>query len=192
VSENLLCELCRETPAEQILLQSASSRIIWWQHQKIEAPLCGMCAEQVYYNQQSRTLIQGWWGPLSALATIWFSLSNKYRISKHRKALQTINLNGKIVERVHFNVRRNTFAMIVTVGVIGGLAFFVFSDTSDSSGQSSLGSCYQDAGVDKLQSINCSDSGADYRVSAIVETINDCPGYSTNAGDNYACLEELR
>lgn len=186
------CEFCGTTPGEKVLIQSASSRILWWNHRKIDVPLCGICAERVYYDQQSRTLVQGWWGPLSAIATIWFSIMNIVRIRKHREKITKIVIEGTIYPRIYLNVRKNFLAMGVTVAVIGGLFYFITSDTTDSSGQSSLGTCYQNAGVDQLMEIACGDSGADYRVSAIVTTTNDCPGYSTTAGENYACLEELR
>jgi hypothetical protein len=110
-----VCKVCGTSPAESIILQSASSRIIWWNHSKIDADLCAVCAERAYFTQQTRTLIQGWWGPLSALATIWFSFSNIARIDKHRKRIPLIDYEGTQILRPKLKARSNPGVIIASI-----------------------------------------------------------------------------
>jgi hypothetical protein len=110
----MICEVCNGQPAAQILLQSASSRIIWWNHVKVDAILCGNCAEVTYYHQQRRTLIQGWWGIVSSLATILFSFLNFVRITQHRSLVRTVDVYGVAAKRPKFKITRNPAAMIAS------------------------------------------------------------------------------
>ena len=126
----MICEFCGSEPAGPVLLQSASSRILWWNHRKIDANLCGYCAERVFYEQQSRTLIQGWWGPLSALATIWFSVANFLRIAEHRKFITTVEVNGTQTERPTIKITSNPVAVVVSaiaLIIMGSIASTIIS-----------------------------------------------------------------
>ena len=190
------CEVCSSQPAEPILLQSASSRIIWWNHGKVNAQLCGTCSENVYYLQQRRTLIQGWWGPLSALATIWFTISNFVRITKHRNLVPTVELNGVQTLRPKFKVSRNPAAMIVSV-----IAIFIIlaiatsfatapTPVSDSDPASFSSTCWEDRGNDQLGQVSCNSDSADYESYQIVGDPYLCTDKYMTAGNEYACLRE--
>lgn len=85
-----VCYACGGAPASVIKLESASSRIIYWKYGKIKTVLCAKCAEVAYYENQVKTLILGWWGPISALATVWITVANRFRISKHRRDIPSI------------------------------------------------------------------------------------------------------
>lgn len=189
------CKNCGTNPAEAIILQSASSRIIWWNHSKINAELCAICAERAYLNQQSRTLTQGWWGPLSALATIWFSISNLARIDKHRKIIPTIEYNGMQIARPRLKVRSNPaviIASIIALSVIGYFgSAFVNQPTpvSDSTPISYNGSCWKDNGGDNLSQVNCTSSDADYETYQVVSDSSSCASMYIAAGTQYACLQ---
>jgi hypothetical protein len=189
------CKNCGENPAEFIILQSASSRIIWWNHSKINVELCAICAERAYLSQQSRTLIQGWWGPLSALATIWFSISNLARIQKHRTTIPTIEYNGMQIARPRLKVRSNPgviIASIIALSIIGYFANVFVNQPipiSDSTPTSYNGSCWHDNGGDKLSQVNCNSSEADYETYQVVSDPSLCASTYIAAGTQYACLQ---
>ena len=189
------CKNCGTNPAEVIILQSASSRIIWWNHSKINAELCAICAERAYVSQQSRTLIQGWWGPLSALATIWFSISNLARIDKHRKRIPTIEYDGMQIARPRLKVWSNpgvVIASIIAFSIIGSLGVgFLNQPTSvsDSTPTTYNGSCWHDDGNDKLSQVNCTSSEADYETYQVVSDPSLCASIYIAAGTQYACLQ---
>lgn len=191
----LKCQICGEQPASRVLLQSASSRIIWWNHRKVDAPLCGVCAEAVFIDQQGRTLIQGWWGPISALATIWFSIANLQRISSHRQEVKTIEFNGKQIKRPILKVRNNIFAMLTTGIAAIIVTSFVLSYLSQPTPISDLtpttynGTCWQDKGNDKLSQVNCTSSDADYETYQVVSDPSLCASTYIAAGTQYACLQ---
>ena len=188
------CEICNGLPAEPILLQSASSRIIWWNHGKVNAQLCGNCAENIYYHQQRRTLIQGWWGPLSALATIWFTVSNFLRITKHRSLVPTVELNGVETMRPKFKVSRNPAVIIVSViaiFIILAIATSVLTTptpASDSNPASFSSTCWEDTGDNQLAQVSCDSDSADYKIYQIVGDPSLCIDMYLAAGDEYACL----
>ena len=192
----MICEICGGTPAGPIRLQSASSRIIWWNHRKIDANLCGYCAERVFYDQQSRTLIQGWWGPLSALATIWFSASNYFRIIEHRKFIPNVELNGAPAARPKAKITSNPVAMIVSaiaVLIIASLVSTVVSAPTPptSSNPSSFNStCWHDKGNDRLSQVACDSSEADLETYQVVSDPSLCADSYIEAGTEYACLQE--
>ena len=191
-----VCKLCGISPAEMIIIQSASSRIIWWNHSKIKANLCAGCAEVAYLSQQSRTLIQGWWGPLSAIATIWFSVSNRQRIARHRRAIPTIEINGVQTPRLTLKVRSKPAAIVasgIALCVICILGIGYLNQpvpVSDSTPNSYIGTCWHDKGKGKLSQVNCTSSDADYETYQVVSEPGLCASSYISAGTEYACLQE--
>jgi len=190
----VICELCGSGSAQEILLQSASSRIIWWNHRKIDAALCGICAERVFYDQQSRNLIQGWWGPLSALATIWFSVANFYRISEHRRDVTEIETDAGFVDRPKLKITGNRMAMIVS-GVALLIIFSIGSSivnaptlVSESNPDSFAASCWEDKGDNNLSQVACDSDSADYETYQVVNDSNLCIESFIKAGLEFACL----
>ncbi len=190
------CEICSGQPAESILLQSASSRIIWWNHGKVNSTLCGDCAENIYYHQQRRTLIQGWWGPLSALATVWFTIANFLRITKHRSLVPTVEVNGVQAMRPRYKVSRNPAVMIVSVVaifIILAIATSIATEptpvsVSDPTSYSST--CWEDRGNDQLRQVSCESDSADYESYQLVADPSLCIDTYLEAGDQYACLRQ--
>jgi hypothetical protein len=193
---NDVCEVCGNAPAISIKLQSASSRIIWWNHTKINKPLCPGCAEMMYLKMQERTLTQGWWGPLSALATVVFSIGNRIRIGNHRKSLPTMATGNGSVERFRLQVRKRPAAVVlslIAVFVIFALASNAMNtptavDTSIPT--SYVGSCWSEAsGGNQLQQVQCSDSSVRYTVSQVTDVAQNCPDVYIKAGNQYACMQ---
>ena len=192
----MICEVCKGQPAAQILLQSASSRIIWWNYVKIDAILCGTCAEVAYYQQQRRTLIQGWWGIVSALATILFSFLNFVRITQHRSLARTVDVYGVATERPKLKVTRNPAAMIasaIAIFIVLAIATSILSEptpVSDSDPASFSSACWEDRGNNQLVQVSCNSDLADYETYQIVGDPSLCLGTYLNAGSEYACLRE--
>ena len=192
----MICEVCNGQPAAQILLQSASSRIIWWNHVKVDAILCGNCAEVTYYHQQKRTLIQGWWGIVSGLATILFVFLNFVRITQHRSLVRTVDVYGVAAMRPKFKITRNPAAMIATaIAIFIILAIATSAATaptpvSDSDPASYSSKCWEDRGNDQLAQVSCDSDSADYVSYQIVGDPSLCMDMYLTAGDEYACLRE--
>ena len=192
----MICEVCKGQPAAQILLQSASSRIIWWNHVKIDAILCGTCAEVAYYQQQRRTLIQGWWGIVSALATILFSFLNFVRITQHRSLVRTVDVYGVATERPKLKITRNPAAMIasaIAISILLALATSILTEptpVSDSDPTSYRSTCWEDRGNGQLGQVSCDSDSADYESYNIVGHPSLCIDMYMTAGDEYACLRE--
>jgi hypothetical protein len=188
------CELCGSLPAQEILLQSASSRIIWWNHRKINAALCGICAERVFFDQQSRNLIQGWWGPLSALATIWFSGGNYLRITEHRRSITEVETDTGPVARPHLKISANRLAMVVSgialliIFSIGSSILSAPTPVSDSNPDSFVSSCWEDMGNNDLKQVACSSENADYETYQVVNDSSLCIDSYLRAGAEFACL----
>jgi hypothetical protein len=177
-------------------LDSASSRIIWWNHGKVERILCGSCAEFTYFTMQRRTLIQGWWGPLSALATVFFALRNIKNISEHRNKVTTIETDTGPRARVYILARNDNAAVwisIIAILIWGSIGFSIYSAESspeDSNPASYMGTCWEDAGNDQLRETSCSSSTAKYVVYKMASSPSDCIGTYLTAGMQYACLME--
>jgi hypothetical protein len=192
----MTCEACGGSPSGPVILQSASSRIIWWNHRKVSANLCGYCAERVFFEQQSRTLIQGWWGPLSALATIWFSFSNFVRISEHRKFISTVEVGGVQEIRPRLKVTNNPAAMLVSVIALVIIASLVstFLSTptpaSDTNPTSFNSTCWQDTGGNNLKQVSCDSETAQYETYQVVSDPSLCASSYLEAGTQFACLQE--
>jgi hypothetical protein len=188
------CELCGSLPAQEILLQSASSRIIWWNHRKIKAALCGICSERVFFDQQSRNLIQGWWGPLSALATIWFTGGNYLRINEHRRSITEVETDAGLVARPHLKISANRLAMVVSgiallvIFSIGSSILNTPTPVSDSSPDSFVASCWEDMGNNDLKQVACSSDNADYETYQVVNDSSLCMDSYLRAGAEFACL----
>ena len=188
------CELCGGTPAQQILLQSASSRIIWWNHRKIDAKLCGLCAERVFYDQQSRNLIQGWWGPLSALATIWFTGANFFRISEHRRSVSEVQVESGFIQRPKVKITANRLAMVVSglalliIFSIGSSIISAPTPVSESNPDSFVASCWEDKGDNNLSQVACDSDSADFETYQVVNDSNLCLDTYIKAGTEFACL----
>jgi len=155
------CEFCGSNPAQRILLQSASSRILWWNHRKVDASLCGLCAERLFYDQQSRNLIQGWWGPLSALATVWFTCANSLRIGEHRRSITKVEVDSGTIDRPRLRITSNRPAMVIS-GIALLIIFSIASTiasaptpVSDSTPDSYLSTWWLDQGDDILSHVGC-------------------------------------
>ena len=190
------CAACGRFPAVSIKLQSASSRIIWWNHTKIQKPLCAPCAEMMYLKMQERTLTQGWWGPLSALATVVFSIGNRIRISFHRKALPAIQVEEGYVRRFHLQVRKRpaamiltAFALLVIASLAGGALTAPVSPNTDNP-SSYIGSCWTETnGGNTLKIVSCNDSSAIYEVSKVSDVAQDCSDVYISVDTFYACMQ---
>ena len=191
-----VCVVCGNSPAVKVKLQSASSRIIWWNHTKIDKPLCAPCAEMMYLKVQERTLTQGWWGPLSALATLVFSIGNRIRIGDHRKAIPTMVTESGNIQRIHLQVRKRPAAVVlsaIAVIVILGLitnAMNAPAPIDSSTPTTYVGSCWSEtSGGNQLQHVQCSDSGAIYEVYQVTDMAQNCSDVYIAVGTQYACMQ---
>lgn len=192
------CQICGRIPSAHVKLRSASSRIIWWVRSSIDSNLCGMCAEMAYLTQQSKTFKQGWWGPLSALATIWFGITNVFSIKNHRAVVREVSSESGAVARPNFSVRNDNFAMIgLAVGVIAWIGFgsWFLSQPSTSyppQSNSYIWSCWVETSTDMFKQVDCSDNAASYQVYRIVEVSSECQDSYFELDGQYGCLRKYK
>jgi hypothetical protein len=144
---------------------------------------------------QTRTLIQGWWGPLSALATVVFATLNSFAIASHRRNVPYIqNEHGQFV-RVKLNVRKNPVAMILSVIAV----FIILSLAStyaakptpvdESNPSSYVDTCWNlTSDGTQLQHVKCSDSTAQYIVYQVASLSSMCEDLYMEANNQFACL----
>lgn len=191
------CEICGRIPSAPVKLQSASSRIIWWVRSSIDSNLCGMCAEMAYFTQQSKTFKQGWWGPLSALATIWFGITNIFAIKNHREVVREVSSESGAVARPHLSIRNDNLTMIgLAVGVIAWIGFgsWFFSQPSSTyqpPSVSVLWSCWADTSADKVKQVDCSDKSATYQVYRVSNNLAECEDSYVELDGQYGCLRRF-
>lgn len=193
-----VCAVCGMSPAESVKLQSASSRILWWNHQKIDTSLCAECAEVVYYKMQTRTLTQGWWGPISAGATIFISISNLLRINAHRNSITHIRGEKEMIVRPRLKARSNPAVLVLSAIaflIIGSIASAYVSAPAqlDSSMPTSyVGSCWSEGSSgDLLSRVDCSDNAAAFKTTFVTSDYNDCSDLYLEAGTQFACLTRI-
>jgi hypothetical protein len=150
----------------------------------------------LYLQMQERTLTQGWWGPLSALATLVFSIGNRIRIGSHRKALPTLPTENGHVQRVHLQVRKRPAAMVlsaialVIIIALASNALTAPAPIDSSTPTSYVGSCWSEtSGGTQLKHVQCGDNSAIYEVSQVTDIAQNCPDIYIAVGTQYACMQ---
>jgi len=199
------CYVCGASGASHITLRGISSRIIWFNIHKINGPVCAGCAEGAYGVLQRRTLIQGWWGPLSFLCSAWNALANIASIRQHRSAIPIVYSGRNAFPRPHVHVRTSAGAWIATIlafSIVGFLALAYMTPTSTTPDPSSpsdsvrgtdvtVGSCWAQSTANSINEVSCADNSARFQVTFIVRDLLQCPGSYLSTTGGYACLEPL-
>lgn len=195
----MACKICGRSPAAAVTLKSASSRIVWWVRSSIESELCGVCAEMAYIQQQSKTLKQGWWGPLSALATIWFGITNIFAIKNHREQVREVASESGAVTRPHFSIRNDNLTMLgLAVGVLAWTGVLIYVASMESTSvdvskpDSYIGSCWAETSTDMMKRVDCSDQSATYQLYTIVSSSASCPDSYFELDGKYGCLRRYK
>lgn len=147
-----------------------------------------------YVSQQARTFKQGWWGPLSALATVWFGIANVFAIKGHRGQINEVLTESGLVTRPAFSIRNDNLTMIgLAVGVIAwiGVASIALSESSTvatSQPESYVGTCWAETTSDMLQKVDCSDETATYQIYSVVQSSASCPDSYLDLEGKFGCL----
>ena len=195
------CILCGGSQAAHLTVRKVVSLILWFNTTTYNANLCALCAEHVYLDAQSTTLKAGWWGPLSAVFTLYNGPSNYYAIKNHREKLPYISHEGFNLPRPQLSAVRDNgvrFALLLVSLVVFVFLYSIGSSPSNPTPPSSyladsiVGSCWADAPNDQLERVDCGDSNATYVVSFTTSDSSDCSGYYLK-GDalddwTFACL----
>ena len=189
------CYLCGGSGAARIELRGISSRVIWFNIHTVQGPVCAGCAEAAYAILQRRTLVQGWWGPLSLILTLWNSVANVVNIRAHRVAAPYVLAGQQWIPRPQVQVRDSaspwvaSIAAMALVGLIIAMVLSPGSSAPRSVQTSMVGSCWSETSPDSLVEVSCSSSDADYRVSNIVTDPSQCEAAYMDGSSGYACLE---
>ena len=189
------CYLCGGPGAARIELRGISSRIIWFNIHTVQGPVCAGCAEAAYAILQQRTLVQGWWGPLSLILTLWNSVANVVNIRAHRAAAPYVLAGPQSIPRPQVHVRDSAspwVASIAAMAVLGLIIAIVLSPGSSAPRDvqtSMVDSCWSETSPNSLDEVACSSGDADYRVSNIVGDPSQCEDAYMDAPGGYACLK---
>lgn len=88
MSAGAKCEVCGSTPAARIKLRRGVGLVLAQRIYTADAILCDVCAAAATSEYQSKTAIQGWTSPHSALMNPFFIASNAVNRAKHKKNLR--------------------------------------------------------------------------------------------------------
>ena len=188
------CFVCGDSEAAHVKLRGVSSRIIWYNVQTLHGPVCADCAEGAYWYLQRRTLIQGWWGPISALLALWNSIANVVNIRQHRAAIPFVHNGREWFARPEFNVRSSalpwltSFVALVVLAFVLAVVFNPSSSSTRGSQTSIVGSCWDLTSGDSLTEVTCGSGHEDYWVTKIVTSPTVCPADYMETSGAYACL----
>ena len=83
-----VCQACGGSPAAPIKLRRGVGMVVVARTYTRDAILCDKCASIATTEFQSKTAVQGWTSPRSALANPFFLASNAVNRVKHKKLLR--------------------------------------------------------------------------------------------------------
>ena len=83
-----MCQVCGASPAAQIKLRRGVGMVVVARTYTSDAMLCDKCASAATTEYQSKTAVQGWTSPRSALANPFYLASNAVNRAKHKKRLR--------------------------------------------------------------------------------------------------------
>lgn len=63
------CRVCSCVPAARTAFHGHKTQYIWMYFLREEGPFCHDCGMATYRRMTANTLVQGWWGPISCIAT---------------------------------------------------------------------------------------------------------------------------
>jgi hypothetical protein len=79
-SSFVACSKCGRTPAQQFKIRRHVAMLFQMRMIQVEPVLCRECAKSMLLEYTGKTLVQGWWGPISLFvanpATIVMNLLN--------------------------------------------------------------------------------------------------------------------
>jgi hypothetical protein len=83
-----VCQICGGSPAAQITLRRGVGMVVVARTYTADAMLCDNCASVTTKEYQSKTALQGWTSPRSALSNPVFLALNAVNRAKHKKRLR--------------------------------------------------------------------------------------------------------
>ncbi|MCP3821170.1 hypothetical protein NLX86_24675 [Streptomyces sp. A3M-1-3] len=83
-----VCRICGSMPVSPAAVRGHQGFIVIMRFLKAEGPFCRTCGIATYRKMTADTLVQGWWGALSALITPFTLLANLFARAAFRKLPQ--------------------------------------------------------------------------------------------------------
>ena len=83
-----VCEVCGRSPAARIKLRRGVGLVLMAKTYMADIDLCEPCAASVTSEYQTKTALQGWTSPRSALTNPFYLASNAVNRAKHKKRLR--------------------------------------------------------------------------------------------------------
>lgn len=82
------CEVCGSSPAARIKLRRGVGLVLLAKTYTADVHLCESCAAKATTEFQSKTALQGWTSPRSALTNPFYLASNAVNRAKHKRRLR--------------------------------------------------------------------------------------------------------
>jgi len=84
----IVCEVCGGSPAARIKLRRGVGLVLMAKTYTADVNLCEPCAASATSEYQTKTAIQGWTSPRSAVTNPFYLASNAVNRAKHKKRLR--------------------------------------------------------------------------------------------------------
>jgi hypothetical protein len=175
------CDFCGSYPASEVHFRHISGRLFYYRSAEFRAELCRPCAIGTGRRLQNKTLIWGWWGLIALIRNIYVIFKNAAELSRVKKFGQIDQrdqaadaptgrplLEGRTVFA--------RFGAVVTLGLVGGLAWTVVMSALHPSPTMEVGGCVK--GISRVEPIACSSLDASGRIVAFKATRYACPKFA--------------
>ena len=83
------CRICGAGPVAPVRVRSHQGLLVLMRWQTLDGPFCATCGTALVREMTTRTLWQGWWGPLSLLAGTPVTLLSNLSAYRQLKRLPT-------------------------------------------------------------------------------------------------------
>jgi len=202
------CEVCGWGPAVQKKFFAVKGMVIFFGWSTFESRMCRICAESIYNEAQRTTLLRGWWGIFSFVATV-FALIRNFASSRGLSSMRPpqgrfpsaytvtpVPLTGSRPWWSRPGPWVTTIIALTIAGFIGLIAIDEAMRTNTPGGSTKtnpvsqennsgyVGSCWAETGPTSLSEVSCSDATAAWVVS-YEELAYSTPEQSRCLSDSY-------
>ncbi len=216
-----ICQLCGAAPAAPVTIRGHQGMLVIMRSLRRRGVFCRTCALASFREMQADTMLQGWWGPLSAFITPIVLLVNLGALSGIRRIPEPVAPGwrppldpGKPVFRRPAGVLALIPLSLIALAVLAIPVLLIIGllagpsddnglgDSGGRTGQTTLtvGSCARNDAAwpkQRLEPVECGSADAEYRVNA--PATGACPSGDFMAYPEYSedgatslCLHPLK
>ncbi|GCB46363.1 hypothetical protein [Streptomyces sp. NL15-2K] len=171
------CEVCGAAPAAAVTVRGHQGMLVIMRFLRRQGVFCRPCGTAVFREMQADTLVQGWWGPLSAIITPFILLVNLSARSTLRALPEPTTWGWRPPLDPGKSVMRRPAGLVAAIP-LAALALVVLAIPvlfviglvagDDPPEKLSVGSCARNDGSWSAQDLKpepCGSSGAEFQVT---------------------------